>query len=65
MTTAEMPQTAATQPGHGDVLLEVRGLKMHFPVTSGILFQRAVAHIKAIDGVDFTVAARRDAGTGG
>ena len=55
MTTAEMPQTAATQPGHGDVLLEVRGLKMHFPVTSGILFQRAVAHIKAIDGVDFTV----------
>ena len=55
MTTAEMPQTAETQPGHGDVLLEVRGLKMHFPVTSGILFQRAVAHIKAIDGVDFTV----------
>ena len=28
---------------------------MHFPVTSGILFQRAVAYIKAIDGVDFTV----------
>ena len=55
MTTAEMPRTAETQPGHGDVLLDVRGLKMHFPVTSGILFQRAVAHIKAIDGVDFTV----------
>ncbi|MCY4557430.1 MAG: ATP-binding cassette domain-containing protein [Chloroflexi bacterium] len=28
---------------------------MHFPVTSGILFQRAVAYIKAVDGVDFTV----------
>ncbi len=55
MTTAEMPQTAATQPAQRDVLLDVRGLKMHFPVTSGILFQRAVAHIKAIDGVDFTV----------
>ncbi len=55
MTTAEMPQTAETHPGHGDVLLDVRGLKMHFPVTSGILFQRAVAYIKAVDDVDFTV----------
>ena len=55
MTTAEMPQTAATTPAANDLLLDVRGLKMHFPVTSGILFQRAVAYIKAIDGVDFTV----------
>ena len=55
MTTAEMPQTASAQPATNDVLLDVRGLKMHFPVTSGILFQRAVAQIKAIDGVDFTV----------
>ena len=55
MTTAEMPQTAATTPSAEDTLLDVRGLKMHFPVTSGILFQRAVAYIKAIDGVDFTV----------
>ena len=55
MTTAEMPQTAATIPSAEDTLLDVRGLKMHFPVTSGILFQRAVAYIKAIDGVNFTV----------
>ncbi len=55
MTTAEMPQTAATTSSAQDTLLDVRGLKMHFPVTSGILFQRAVAYIKAIDGVDFTV----------
>ena len=55
MTTAEMPQTTETRPGHGEVLLDVRGLKMHFPVTSGILFQRAVAHIKAVDDVNFTV----------
>lgn len=55
MTTAEMPQTADTSAAHNDVLLDVRGLKMHFPVTSGILFQRAVAHIKAVDDVNFTV----------
>ena len=58
MTTAQMPQTAAAAPpaaASDDTLLEVRNLKMHFPVTSGILFQRAVAHIKAVDDVSFTV----------
>ena len=48
MTTAEMPQAASTPTGQDDTLLEVRGLKMYFPVTSGILFQRAVAYIKAV-----------------
>jgi oligopeptide transport system ATP-binding protein len=37
-----------------DVLLRVEGLKMWFPITSG-LFQRTVGHIKAVDGVDFSV----------
>ena len=55
MTTAEMPQTAATAPATDNTLLDVRGLKMHFPVTSGIVFQRAVAYIKAVDDVNFTV----------
>ena len=56
MTTAEMPQTAAAAAAsRDDTLLDVRGLKMYFPVTSGILFQRAVAHIKAVDDVSFTV----------
>ncbi len=39
----------------GDVLLEVKNLKMYFPVTSGILFQRKVADIKAVDDVSFTI----------
>jgi ABC-type oligopeptide transport system ATPase subunit len=28
---------------------------MYFPVTSGLFFQRAVAHIKAVDDVSFSV----------
>jgi oligopeptide/dipeptide ABC transporter ATP-binding protein len=36
-------------------LLEVKGLHMHFPISEGILFQRSVGQVKAIDGVDFTV----------
>jgi peptide/nickel transport system ATP-binding protein len=35
-------------------LLEVRELKMHFPITSGF-FNRVVGHVKAVDGVSFAV----------
>ncbi len=34
-------------------LLEVRDLKMHFPITRGIIFQRQVGAIKAVDGINF------------
>jgi oligopeptide/dipeptide ABC transporter ATP-binding protein len=36
-------------------LLEVRGLKKHFPITSGFL-NRTVGQVRAVDGVDFTLA---------
>jgi oligopeptide transport system ATP-binding protein len=36
-------------------LLEVRGLQTWFPVRRGLL-QRVVEHVKAVDGVDFTLA---------
>jgi oligopeptide transport system ATP-binding protein len=36
-------------------LLEVRGLQMHFPVTEGIVINRKVGEVKAVDGIDFTV----------
>lgn len=37
------------------ILLEVKGLVKYFPVASGIIFRRKVAHIKAVDGVSFHV----------
>lgn len=39
----------------GNVILKVRGLKKHFPITSGIVFQRQVGAVKAVDGIDFDV----------
>ncbi len=39
----------------GDTLLEVNNLKMHFPLTRGIIFQRQVGAVKAVDGVSFSV----------
>ncbi len=41
-----------------DELLVVEDLKKHFPVTRGIIFQKQVASVKAVDGVSFTVNAR-------
>jgi oligopeptide transport system ATP-binding protein len=38
-----------------NILLEVKGLKMYFPVTSGIIFQRRVAEVKAVDDVSFFI----------
>ena len=39
---------------HKNILLEVRNLKVHFPVFGGVL-QRKVAEVKAVDGVSFAV----------
>jgi oligopeptide transport system ATP-binding protein len=36
-------------------LLDVRDLKMHFPLTSGIVLQRVVGYVRAVDGVSFTI----------
>ncbi len=38
-----------------DVLLEVRNVEMFFPVTSGIIFQRKVADVKAVNDVSFSI----------
>jgi oligopeptide/dipeptide ABC transporter ATP-binding protein len=40
-----------------DELLVVENLKKHFPVTRGIVFQKQVAAVQAVDGVSFTVKA--------
>ncbi len=39
---------------NNEALLEVKGLKMHFPIKRGFL-QRVVGYVRAVDGVDFSV----------
>jgi len=43
-------------PAEEPPLLEVRGLKMHFPIRKGF-FRRVVDHVKAVDDVDIVVRA--------
>ena len=36
-------------------LVEVRGLKMHFPITEGIIARRKIGEVKAVDGVNLAI----------
>jgi oligopeptide transport system ATP-binding protein len=48
------PIDAAAKPS-SDILIEVKNLKMYFPVTSGIIFQRKIADVKAVDDISFFI----------
>ncbi|HWL34814.1 MAG TPA: dipeptide ABC transporter ATP-binding protein [Frankiaceae bacterium] len=50
--TALDPSPAFAAPSSGDVLLRLRGVKKHFPITKGIIFKKEVARVHAVDGVD-------------
>lgn len=55
MTT--MPEVAASSAAtqSEDIILEVKNLKMYFPVGSGFLSRKPVGYVKAVDDVSFTV----------
>src|SRR4051812_46966086 len=36
-------------------LLEVKELRMHFPITEGLVTRKLVGEVKAVDGIDFSV----------
>lgn len=38
-----------------EIILKVKDLKKHFPVTKGVIFTRRVGAVKAVDGISFTV----------
>jgi oligopeptide transport system ATP-binding protein len=49
-TTSETREAAAAP-----TLLDVRDLVMHFPLTQGVIFQRKVGAVRAVDGLSFTI----------
>lgn len=38
-----------------EILLSVKGMKVHFPVVRGLFFEKRVGTIKAVDGIDLVV----------
>ena len=55
MATTTASHAPNSNPQDNDVLLEVSGLKMHFPISEGLIFQKAVSVVKAVDGVSFNI----------
>ena len=46
----------SNQPGRGErPLLDVQGLRKYFQINRGILFQRQVGFVKAVDGIDLEI----------
>src|SRR5437764_13187523 len=52
-TGTEQPMQAPQAPG--EVLLQVRDLVKHFPITQGIILQRRIGAVKAVDGISFSI----------
>lgn len=48
--TSSVPANPAREP-----LIRVRGLKKYFPITRGIVIQRRVGDVRAVDGIDLDV----------
>src|SRR5437016_2793945 len=46
---------AATAGNGADTLLSVRHLKMYFPITQGIILQRQVGAVQAVDDISFDI----------
>ncbi|GAB3586671.1 ABC transporter ATP-binding protein [Calidifontibacter terrae] len=54
MTDVSLDKATASA-ADGDVLVDVRGLKVHFPIKRGIIFDRTVGHVYAVDGIDLQI----------
>jgi oligopeptide/dipeptide ABC transporter ATP-binding protein len=55
VATSETVAAGERMEVRGDELLVVENLKKHFPITRGIIFQKEIASVKAVDGVSFVV----------
>jgi oligopeptide transport system ATP-binding protein len=56
MTYEKADTAAQAEAVRDEALLEVRNLVKHFPIKSGILFDRQIGAVQAVDDVSFSVA---------
>ncbi len=55
MSETRSGDAASGAAAGGQQLLEVSGLKVHFPITRGIVIERHVGDVRAVDGVTLTL----------
>jgi oligopeptide transport system ATP-binding protein len=52
MSAPTTERTGSGATGHGEPILQVRGLQKHFPIKGGGLIKRTVGAVQAVDGID-------------
>ena len=55
VTDPRRPASAAAPDAAGEPLLRTEDLQVHFPITEGILIERRVGEVRAVDGVSLEV----------
>jgi oligopeptide/dipeptide ABC transporter ATP-binding protein len=54
--TPAAPEAGTASASSGDALLQVTDLVRHFPVTRGVVFRHKVGAVRAVDGINLSVA---------
>jgi ABC-type oligopeptide transport system ATPase subunit len=57
-----VPPPAGSGASQDGMLLTVQDLEKHFPVRKGLIIERTVGHVKAVDGVSFSIPAGKTLG---
>ena len=55
-TETPVPQAGSARAVNGDTLLQATDLVRHFPVTRGVVFRHKVGAVRAVDGINLSVA---------
>jgi oligopeptide/dipeptide ABC transporter ATP-binding protein len=55
VTATVDPTKTARPPSAAEPLLRTEGLQVHFPITEGLIFERKVGAVRAVDGVSLEV----------
>jgi oligopeptide transport system ATP-binding protein len=55
MTSSVAEKSSASGCGDGGELLRVENLKVYFPIREGIILERHIGDVRAVDGVSFTL----------
>ncbi|WP_018156766.1 ABC transporter ATP-binding protein [Demetria terragena] len=55
MTVATDADRPGQTPPSDDVLLDARGVKVHFPIKRGVIFDKTIGYVYAVDGIDLKI----------
>ncbi|WP_051750718.1 ABC transporter ATP-binding protein [Phycicoccus jejuensis] len=55
MTATAEPTPAETPVDERELLVDARGVKVHFPIKRGVILDKVIGHVYAVDGVDLQI----------